>query len=377
MRADVGRGEKNMARVNRTTGVFLILGIVALLGTVAGAVMQQQGGNESSSQGQTTVTENSVYASGNVDVESGLAVLIPDVLGGKVKTILVKEKQSVKKGQLLVQLEDQQQRKQLEIAEQALAVKRAALKDAKEAANRQVKEYELKVLEQTRLLEQAQIAHQAARDVFHDAQKYKENKLGIDADSRLQAAERGVLMARKNMEAAEKALEKLKSFDPKPSLAEYEEALKEAELKVKAATELLDAYTIKAPSDGKVLEINYRVGGSAPLPPGHPAASRALMFRPDEDFIVRAEIDQESAFMVKEGMKVTLTFQAAGKDYTWKGEVDRLSDYIQRRRTVTIDPDTFNESQTRECIIRIQPDSDPNKPKILQNMRLRVQIHTS
>src|SRR5205814_2245603 len=103
-----------MARVNRTTGFFLVLGTMILLGTVAGTAYMQQGDESQPTAAKSG--ENAVFASGSVDVESGLAVLVPNVLAGKVSAILVKEGQPVTKGQPLVQLDDQQQRKQLEIS---------------------------------------------------------------------------------------------------------------------------------------------------------------------------------------------------------------------------------------------------------------------
>ncbi len=360
-----------MARVNRTTGFFLVLGVAILLGSVAGTAIMQQGGESPS--GVTKAGENSIHASGNVDVESGLAPLVPSV-PGKVMAVLAKEGQAVKKGQPLVQLDDQRQREELKIAEQALQVSRANLRDAKDAAEKKVKEYELALERAQAEFDAAQVQYKTAYDDYKRAEKYERE--GTDAGAKVLAErlERAAQLANVQREGARKVLEKLKSMNPQASLAGPEEALKEGELKVKAAQDLLDAYVIKAPSDGEVFEINYQVGGSAPLAPSDPNTSRALVFCPSEALIVRAEIDQEWAFQVKAGMKVTLTYQAAGsQDFTWTGKVERVSRYIQRRRSRTMDPDTFNDSRTRECIIRIDPDS---KDPIIHGMRMRVQIHT-
>jgi multidrug resistance efflux pump len=362
-----------MARVNRTTGFFLVLGIITLLGTVAGTAYMQQGGEAQPSEVKSG--ENSVFASGNVDVESGLAVLVPNVLAGKVSAILVKEGQRVTKNQPLVQLDDQQPRQRLEIARKELDVSRARLNDAKDLADKKVKEYELEMTKAQGEYEIAHAQYNLAYDELTRAKEYRDKNATVDGKAMAERAEKAATVAYKHVEAAKNVVEKLKNINPKASLAEAEEALKKAELEVKAATDLLDAYVIKAPADGTVFEINYQVGGSAPLAPTDPNASRALVFCPKEPLIVRAEIDQEWALKVKPGLKVTLTYQAAGQDYTWTGEVERVSSYIQRRRSRIMDPDTFNDSRTRECIIRINEDA--NNPPILHNMRMRVQIHTS
>jgi multidrug resistance efflux pump len=360
-----------MARVNRTTGFFLILGIVLLLGTVAGTAYMQNGSESQSAAPKST--ENAVFASGNVDVESGLSPLVPRVIGGRVKEILVKEGDVVKAGQRLVQLDDADVREKLKIAEQELEVSRARLKDAKDEVDRKVREYEVKMAEAEGALNTSQAQYEIAYGDWTKAKDYRDSHATADGKILAEVKEQAAKLAFAHREAARNVLEKLKTVNPRPSLTEPEQALKKAELEVNAAKDLLEAYVIKAPSDGEIFEINYQVGGPAPLPPGDPNASRALVFCPAEKLIVRAEIDQEWALKVKAGMKVTLTYQAAGQDYTWKGDVERVSRYIQRRRSRTMDPDTFNDSRTRECIIRIDP--DPNNP-ILHGMRLRVQIHT-
>ena len=134
-----------MARVNRTTGFFLVLGVMTLVGTVAGFGFMQQPAADS--QQTSGPNENSVFAQGNVDVASGLAPLVPR-MPGKVAAILVKEGDAVQKGQTLVQLDDQQQREELKIAEQGLQVSRAKLKGAKDAADKKAVRGQIRELHQ-------------------------------------------------------------------------------------------------------------------------------------------------------------------------------------------------------------------------------------
>jgi multidrug resistance efflux pump len=353
-----------MARVNRTTGFFLVLGVAVLLGTVAGARIAMNPAEQST--GVDTPPSETVFCGGQVDVRSGLAGLVPTV-PGKVKEILVREGEVVKAGQVLVRLDDEATRNQLAIAQKGLDTAKAKLENARQ----QPFLHQLEVTKQEAVVETSQGAYKLAQNQFAAAQKASRDTL--ISRSRLEEAEIAVLTAKKNKELAERGLAELKKIDPTLALKEHEEALKEAELKWKAAQSALDMYVIKAPSNGRVFEINYQVGGPCPLPLGDANASRAMVFCPDENLIVRAEVDQEWAMMIKKGMTATLTFRAAGKDFTWNGKVETVSNYIQRRRSRVMEPDQFNDSRTRECIIRIDP--DPNNP-IIHGMRMGVQIHT-
>ena len=362
-----------MARVNRTTGFFLLLGVLALLGTVAGSMKMIESG-DTSGPPAAPPAQTAVYAAGNVDSVGGLSNLVPSILAGRVVAIKVKENDLVKAGQELVQLDDTQPRNDLRVAEQALEVSRAQFKAARELAQRHIQEYELKVIESEGALARATVAYEAAGKEWKKAQEYANKRLDGGAEFRLSQAETAVLMARKNFETTDSALKKLKTIDPKTSLKEHEEGLKEAELKVKAAKELLDAYVIRAPKDGIIYEINYHVGGSAPLPPGDPNAGRALVFCPTDGLVLRVEIDQEVALDVRPGLDATMTFRTARGELKWKGQVERVANYIEKRRARTMDPDTFNDSRTRECIIRIHPEP---KQQLLHGMRMGVQIHTN
>jgi multidrug resistance efflux pump len=359
-----------MARVKRTAGLMLILAVALLLGTVAGSmkavrpdVVQQQ------LVRQVPGDVSSVHASGVVDVLTGVRNLVPAVPFGKVVEICVNEYEAVKAGQPLVKLDDTQARNSLKEAEQALVRSRAALQDAKDKAQKLIAEHEFKVIQARGALETAQAQLRAAERQWDHAKKYAGET--VQGEMQLLQAESNLALARKAVETADAALKKLQSIDPQIKLTEHEEAIKEAELKLRSAKESLEAYIIRAPVDGQVFDINYQVGGPAPLPPTDGNASRALVFCPAGDLIVRAEIDEENALLVSPGMKAVVTRQTATGKLTLSGRVDRVASYMQRRRSSTLDPATYSDSRTRECIIRLDPD---NKVNLLINMRVAVRI---
>jgi multidrug resistance efflux pump len=355
-----------MARVNRSTGIFLILGVAALLGTVAGARFMM--GPDDKAPDVPLAPSTDVFCTGDTDTMSGLLMPVPSTIG-KVKAINFKDGDSVKAGQVIVQLDDQTARDQLAVARKELEAAKSRLAHAK--AENQI---EIKIIEQENLVSRASATYKAADNYYREAQK--SNEAGVrGAKTALDNAEIAVKQSKQDVDAAKEVLAKLKSIDRKVALKEFEDELAAQELKVKALDKALENYVIQAPADGKIVEINYQIGGPCPLPMGDNYATRALVILPNEPLVVRAEVDQERALMVNVGQRATITFRAAaGRDYKWTGKVEKAAEYMQKRRSRSIEPDQFVNTRTRECIIRIDP--DPKNPVMLQGTRVSVQIHT-
>ena len=127
----------------------------------------------------------------------------------------------------------------------------------------------------------------------------------------------------------------------------------------------LDDYTIAAPTAGTVLRVNVSKGdvvvASSPQPP--------IEFAPDGPRFIRAEVPQASAGRVVEGLvaRITDDTHAGG---SWTGRVTYVSDWFARKRVVLQEPVQFNDEQTLECWIAL----DPNQQKLRVNQRVRVYI---
>ncbi len=361
-----------MARVNRTTGIFLVLGVAALLGTVAGARFMMGPDDKPTTSEPTDLSD--VYCLGYVDVAGGLVMPGPSV-PGRVQLVKVKDGESVKNGDVLVVLEDREARDKLEVAKQRVIAARARLASAQEQVQNEIKAHGIKVLEQEGVVNRAESACSLAEAHVGQARRYVERSAPGGKDA-LENAELELRLAKKERETAESALAKLKTLEPKTSLREYEEEIKVQELEVGAATKALENYVIKSPCDGTVVEINYQVGGQCPLPPGDAFANRAIVILPTGPMIVRAEVDQDWAMLIKAGQTATVSVRAAGgREFTWSGKVQRFSMYMQKRRVRTMEPDQWVDTKTRECVIAF--DSDPKNDQLVQGMRVSVQIHTA
>jgi hypothetical protein len=90
---------------------------------------------------------------------------------------------------------------------------------------------------------------------------------------------------------------------------------------------------------------------------------------PREERIVRLEIPQQYAARVRVGDAASVEDDpATGR--TWQGTVLRLSDWITRRRSRSLEPFELNDVHTLEALIRIDP--EPNDVRIGQRVLVRI-----
>ena len=356
-----------MARVNRTTGAFLILGVAILLGTVTGTRLlivnpAKQPGPADPVPPAAKATN--IFAGAQIDAPGGTSSLVPGV-PGRVAAILVKEDQLVKQGEVILRLDDTVERKKLEGAMAALAAAKFKLESAADGVTLHKSE-----------LNKANLAVDTAKSALIQAEiavteAEKKLKLTSSAEAELKIRRQQRKDAENHVASAQKSLELLKTIDPKLILREHEENVKKAEKDVEAAKAAIEMYTVKAPFDGRVIALNIRPGeqfGATMFPGSQPP----IVFCPDGDLIARAQVDQDNAWKVKPGMKVTLKDKSPSRHHEWTGVVERVSPWLTRQRGVAFEPDQMNDTRTRECIIRINP--DPDNPLII-GQQMRVQIH--
>jgi hypothetical protein len=85
--------------------------------------------------------------------------------------------------------------------------------------------------------------------------------------------------------------------------------------------------------------------------------------------IVRAEVQQEWGGRVAVGQHVVLEDNTrAGQQ--WRGRVQRVSDWYDKRRSKIQEPFQFNDVRTLECLVAV----DPGQPRLRIGQRMRVII---
>lgn len=199
---------------------------------------------------------NGIYAEGILESEqtSGENINIyPEVLG-TVKQILVKEGQQVKKGDVLLQLDDSIQHATVE-----------QLQSQAEAASTLLAELKAEPRKETLDVAEAQLASaqatmRTAQDEYHKQRAaYDLNHKAVSKDA-LDSAENAVITAKANVDVARKQRDLTKAgawiYDINNQEKQYN-ALSQA---YQSANALLSKYTLTAPGDGVVLAINPTEG---------------------------------------------------------------------------------------------------------------------
>jgi multidrug resistance efflux pump len=345
---------------------FWLVGIILLAATVAGAgwvLHSRAGDNGPTGHGEAAppVSPDGVVCHGHVDIENGVTPLYP-LQPGEVVDIPAKEDPdhaTVKKGDVLLRLDDRAARYVVRLAQQDLKAAQLQLTDARKLPARHVIELD----QQAQAIEAKAQQLEAARQLRDYKQKLLQSKIG--ADEEVRAADAQVKQAEAAKRAEEQKLKELKLIDPQISIDRAEVDVAAKQIRLEQAEHALDMYTLKAPVAGKVLRVLVSVGETLSTQPKQPA----IQFCANLPRIVRAEVEQEWAGRVAVGQAAVIQDDAsAGK--LWHGKVVRMSDWFTQRRSILMEPLQLNDVRTLECIVQL--DDDPNPPRIGQRVRVSL-----
>lgn len=144
--------------------------------------------------------------------------------------------------------------------------------------------------------------------------------------------------------------EALKNQPRKEELALAEAAVKVAEAEVVLARERKGRRVLKAPADGRILEIMKREGESY----SQLAQDVALLMAPEGALLVRAEIDELDAHHLQPGMKAEITHRG-GKTQT-QGTIARVKPVMGRKTIFQKSSTERMDLQVMEAWIEVPPD---------------------
>jgi HlyD family secretion protein len=238
-----------------------ILFTLSILGLIAGGTVAYMGGiTPPALPPAFTPTANpypsGIYANGILesDQSSGQNINIYPEVSGTVREVLVAEGQDVKKGTVLLQLDDSVQKATVE----QLQAQSMAAFSALEGLQSQPRKENLDVAEAQVVAAQAVLkTTEASWKKLQSAYELNAKAVGKDA---LDTAANQVDAAKANLEVARKQRDLTKAgawiYDIHNQEKQYQ-ALYKSFL---AATALLAKYTLRAPKDGKVLAIQPTVG---------------------------------------------------------------------------------------------------------------------
>jgi HlyD family secretion protein len=256
---------------------------------------------------ETGRVEDSVVNSRAGTVQSRLRSKMSPGIAGLVVAIPASKGKHVKKGEVLLQLDDTEQKARVQSAMRSLDAARA-------------------VAEQARLeAEHAERQWKRAQDL---ARNQVNSETAFDADRTLAQTTQAALTA---------------------AIAR----IQEAEASLAAAKSLLEKTVITAPFDGVVLDVTTEVGEwISPSPPGVPIPPVLDLIEP-QALYVSAPIDEADVARIRVGLPMRLTLDAF-RGRSFRGKLTYVSSFVETRqeqnRTLRVEA-IFEETQLPENLL--------------------------
>jgi HlyD family secretion protein len=339
-----------MALNNRNPGFFArhrwlvwAVGIVLAVVVLASFMSRDDAVPVRAATVQHTTIRSVISTNGKVEPVQSFEAHAP--IGTTVKRVLVKEGDHVRKGQLLVQLNDAEARSQ---AAKALSQVRSSQADVSAIQSGGTHEEVLTVEAQL-------VKARADRDA---AQR------SLDALQRLQqkgaASPSEVKQAQSQLETADADLklleQKQKARYSKPEVARVQSQGTEAQTAYSAAEDILSQLNIRAPFAGVVYSLPVREGNY--VNPGDLVLQEADL----SQVLLRAFVDEPDVGRLATGQKIEVTWDAV-PGRTWTGAITSVPSAVKLRGTRNVGETT--------CIV------DNHDFKLLPNINVGVTIVTA
>lgn len=299
-----------------------------------------------------------VVCFGHVDVEHGVRNLYP-AQPGRITEVLVYEGDHVRARQPLLRVDDTQASLLVREAEADLRAAQAHLTQAKETPA----QHQAKLRQQRSVIMATHKRLSAAQHMF--ARKRELAKVQQLNHEEVSAAADLVQEAEASLQAEKEKLHELELLDPQIAVRRAAEDVAARQARLDRARQGLDECTLRAPAAGEVLRVLHGAGdllGSQPKQP-------AILFAPAGRRFVRAEVTQEFADQVEVGAPAVIQDDARTIK-TWRGTVERISEWYTQRRSVMQEPLHVNDVRTVECTIGIEP----GQAKLRIGQRVRVYL---
>lgn len=353
-----GKGHKGDKMTGGPSRLFWVLGIVLLIGTALGAIWAF---NSGSSPGKETDKKDSPPAV----VALGFVFSDPDVISlsparpGRVEFVAPEGPALIKKGEVLLRLDDRIAKLEVDAAKTALADAMEEFKRAQDLPDKHLIDLEL----QKDAIEVARSKLTIQGNELKIKQRLFDK--GVINREELEISKEQGQVLKTQIEAEGAKLRALKLVKPDLQIARAKHDVDAKTVLLNKAQLARDECELVAPRDGTVLRVNVSVGEVL----GAQMKQPAMQFCPHANRIVRAEVPQEWSDLVEKGQIVTIEDDTRAKR-GWKGTIREISDFFLPKRHPIVEPMVFNDVRTLECII----DVAPGGPSLRIGQRVRVNI---
>lgn len=334
--------ENNQQKKKKSPVRFVIIGIIVIAGLI---------------WGWTKISYAITHeTTDDAQVETNISPVLPRV-GGYVKYIAVKDYDSVKSGQLLVQLDDAELQTQLlqmqadyEASKADITNAQAALKNAEISLGSNRGDIQLASIK----VQQAQEEYQRDQNLFNDLaitkKQLDDSKFNLDqAKQQASNNQSNLSTAQSRIAVLQASLQKVQA-----ALGVKEAAIQQQQLKI--------SYTkIYAPTSGKLGKLNITVGQY--VQPGTPLFSIVN----DTTYWVVANFKETQIRKFHQGMPVEISLDAY-PDSTLQGTVGSLSEATGARFSI-LPPDNSSGNfikVTQRVPVKIDINNVPQYKNILR-----------
>ena len=310
-----------------------------------------------------------VICLGTVEQEDapGGAVPLAPLQSGEVIDIPAKENHEVRKGDVLLRIDDALQANAVAQAEDGVR----AAQDQVTEAQQGVTAYQAGIDSQKAAVEAAKYKIKGAEFRLSHQRALLELTAPQSNKDEINASTADLNAAKSNVAAEEDKLRAIQANKPDIKVQLAQDGLARARKSVDQARLLLGHCTLTAPADGLVLRISVTKGSIL----GPTTRQAPILFAPTGPRIVRAEVEQEFAHRVQASMSAVITDEA-NSQVTWQGRVKRLgSAYLPKRSAAGMESLSLAGRKPRvlECIVELEPGQQ--LPLLGQRVRVNIGTH--
>lgn len=287
------------------------------------------------------VYEKQVGAVGLVEAKSeNIAVSIP--VPGLVTKVAVAAGDNVRKGQVLMMLDDRDLRAELALRQSAVEVSRARLQKLRNSPRPEdIPPAEAKVHEAEQVLADTEVQLRLIEGV-------KDKRAIRDED--LQRRRLAVKAQQARLEEARANLKLLQAGTWAPDLKVAEAELAQAEQQVKRIQTDIDRLVVTSPLDGQILQCKVHVGEFAQA---GQLATPLMVLGAVDTLHVRADIDEEDAWRVKSGSAALASVRGNGS-VRYPLHFVRFEPYVVPKKSLTGDSTERVDTRVLQAIFSFE-----------------------
>jgi ABC exporter DevB family membrane fusion protein len=327
--------------------LFLVSAIVALTGLTATLIWARTTtARRQQTAHASTPSEHLIAGAGRVEPSSE-NIKLGSEINGKLKRIYVEEGDSVRRSQVLAELENSDYRAQVESAEAEVLQKQAELRKVINGARQQERREAL-----SSVAEAEAVMNNARADMIRRRELFAAGVISREEDDRYEK-EYEVAKARYDEMSQHHSLVDADAREEDHAIAQANLQLAQAQLG--NARALLEKTYIRSPIDATVLRKHHREGESVS---NSTSAPDPIFTIGDKSALrVRVDVDEADVSKLTVGQRAYVTADAYG-DKRFPGHVVRIGEELGRKNVRTDEPTERVDMKILETLVELDKGVD-------------------